>query len=1050
MEGCRDSEEPIDPILTDAYPAGMIRRVTIERLIAERLSHYQLIRKLGAGGMGEVYLAEDTLLGRKVALKLLPGDFRADDDRIIRLKEEARAISVLNHPNVVIIHELGQHDDLWFIVTEFIEGTTLHDLITQGATLQQVVMVALGVSQALQTIHESGLVHRDVKPENIMLTPHGSVKLVDFGLAFLAAQSASSSDTGMIVGTLPYMSPEQTRGERIDARSDIFSLGATLFELAAGQRPFAGAASHDLIRAIINNPPAINLRFQRLPSELQRLILQMLAKDRAERPAADVLVRRLRAIERLTATPAEAVETAIFPKVEMPLTPTLRRGILHHFPPVATPLLGREDELSLATDLLHQPDVRILTITGPGGSGKSRLAHEIARRVAANFDDVAFVPLDSISDPQLVAAAIAEALGTGEAAGKNVEGRLIDRLADHSTLLVLDNFEQLLEAAAAVASLIVACDGLKLLVTSQARLQLSWEHELPLGPLPVPAPDCSASAAMHNPAVKLFSERARRIDPRFTLSAETALEVAEICRRLDGVPLAIELAASRLKLFTPRAMLERLADPLTLLTGGTRDLPSRHQTMRRTIEWSWSLLDPFEQQLFARLAVFSGGWTLEAVTSVCQLDGEGAIDDLLTSLIEKSLVRQEDLPSGERRYSLLGPLTSFAAEQLAGRPERLALAQRHAAFFTDFAAQADRELAAPSPERALARLELEQANIRAAFASALSAAGDAELALQLARSLLRYWTLRGRYSEGRRLVGSALERTSGRMSELRAGGLYAAAVLADAQGDFDSARRAFDEIHDYRRSTGDQWGIASSINNLAINALRRADLQEARRLGEETLALWRQLGNRGAAALALQNLGNFLKEAGELAAARECYEQSRLEFENLNDRRGVAWSLNLLGDLARRNEPQRARQLLNESLDIFMSLTDHAAVAAAMSDLGDLSRELGDYEEGGSLLQESLLIFRELGDLRSAARVADLIALAAAEREENERAVTLAAAATALRRSIGVPPRAAERQRLTMLLVRARESLGDEKAAAAARAGEELTLGSLVTYVESP
>jgi serine/threonine protein kinase len=596
-----------DEATEDAAPLGPAGPMPPGRI----LGSYELLSPIGAGGMGEVYLARDVRLGRNIAIKLLPGSHRLDPERVLRFEREARAASALNHPNIITIYDIGTCEAGRFIVMELVEGRTLREILESGPALASLAPIGEQIAKALAVAHAAGIIHRDIKPANIMVRKDGYVKVLDFGLARLVHEtdgpgSLDVTNPGCVLGTTAYMSPEQARGEALGAPSDVFSLGIIFYQMATGKHPFHASSLVATLHAIHSQepvPPITSNPLVRRP--LSDLILAMLHKDASQRPTAaeidDVLI--------------EGSSVANI----SPSEPSSQRS--HNLPLQRTPLIGRRAERSALQPLLLDREVRLITLTGPGGTGKTRLAVQAAADVLDSFAaGVRFVNLGPLSDPRLVVSAIAQVLGIRETPGRPLIDVLKEKLAGTSPmLLVLDNFEQVAAAAADILEILDACPAIKAMVTSRTVLRVYGEHEFSVPPLPLPESDLSLSPGhlLDFPSIALFVQRATAVKPDFSLTVQNADAVVQVCRRLDGLPLAIELAAARVKVLPPVSLLTRIASRLELLTSGARDLPERQRTLRRTIDWSHDLLTPPEQKLFRRLSVFAGGCTLEAVEAVC-------------------------------------------------------------------------------------------------------------------------------------------------------------------------------------------------------------------------------------------------------------------------------------------------------------------------------------------------------------------------------------------------------------------------------------------------
>lgn len=1070
---------------------------------------YKLEEMLGKGGWGEVWKAEHVLLREPRAIKVMLSELAGDPEIRARFIEgEARnALRLDRHPNIVRVYELGLHENMPFMVLEYVrggpEGVTLKHLMhTYGKfTVQEAWQVVSQVSAGLEVAHKIGLVHRDIKPGNILVAEDGTAKLSDFGLTKDTHHDQNLTEVGYTVGTFTYIAPEQAAGFP-QTRSDIYSLGVVMYELLTGRLPFSGNSAALILQHAKQPPPDPRLLEPSIPDEIATVILRAIAKRPDERfasardfaaayaaamrgenpsglsddltiahpindrsPSAafpkwlfeeskdhtiiepvgevtgkkpilpdgtvtflftdiegstklwedkpeamkvaltkhDEIMRRAigdnygfvfktvgDAFYAVFTTTADALGAAISAqrllhaenwgetgeiKVRMSIhvgTAELRdndyfgqslnrvarilaaghggqilvsgaayeilRGreneqikfrdmgkhrlkdlsqaepiyqaditnLPQDFPPLksldnhptnlpaqGSPLIGREREVKEVIELLGRNSVRLVTLVGPGGTGKTRLSLQVGAEMLESFaDGVYFIELEHIAEPNIALATIAHTLSVKET-DKPLMTELKAFLQKKQMLLILDNFEQIVSAGKLIDELLKNAPKVKALASSRIALRIYGEQEYAVPPLALPNPKRlpPLDELEKYAAVALFVERAQSVKRDFKLSIENAQAVVDICTQLDGLPLAIELAASRIKLLPPQALLTRLTNKLKMLTGGAANLPTRQRTLRGAIDWSFDLLDANEKRLFARLGVFNQGWNFAAAETVA---GEGLDIDILDgmgSLIDKSLMRQFERENGEPRFTMLETIREYALEKLDESGEGEEVRVKHARYYRLFAEEADNDLRQANQVLWLKQLDLEQGNFKAAITWLIENPNTEklEIALGLAGTLWRFWAQRGYVSEGLHLIVQVLAKSKNdeKLSGSRAKAANGAGNLAWVQGDYTQALSMLEDSLQLRRQQGNEDEVASALQNMGNLALEQGDHAKAGANYRECLELRRKLGVKSDIAIALQNLGNLTLELEELTEAKDYFTEALSLYRDMGDKRGA-------------------------------------------------------------------------------------------------------------------------------------------------------------------
>jgi len=936
----------------------------------QRLGNYRLTRWLAKGAFADVYLGEHIYLNSQVAIKVLHTqvDAHATEDFLT----EARHLSHLMHPHIIRVFDFGIEHQTPYLVMDYAPHGNLRELHPPGTIvpLLTVVTYTSTIASALQFAHDQHLLHRDLKPENVLLGPKHEVLLSDFGLALLM----SGSETVQVqqrFGTLDYMAPEQIRGQ-ISPASDQYALAVMVYEWLSGHLPLQDSAPELANELLSPSLASLSELHPGISSSVEEVVFKALSKG-PQRRFVDVL------------SFAAAFEEAAQASSHIPSTPSIdtellvksRHVLYTNLPHPLTPLFGREEVQQAVRAMLARPRVRMLTLTGAPGVGKTRLAVALASDVLEEFTHgVCFVPLAPISDPDLVVSAIAYALGVQEYGKRPLFEYLSAFLRTKQLLLLLDNFEQVLPAAPLLSDLLMACPELKFLVTSRAVLHLEGEYVYKVPPLAVPdlqhlpAQDSLSQVA----SVALFAEQAQAKQSDFELTGDNAATIAEICVLLDGLPLALVLAAARIKVLPPWTLLARLSQGFEVLTGGGRDAPVHQQTLRATISWSYNLLSTEEQSLFRYFCVFVGGCTLEAAEAVGTAASENVtpILDVISSLFDNSLLERREQEAGKPRLNMLATIRDYGLEALATSGELERAHDAHAAYYLSLAEGAESALVGAKQSSWADQVERDHENFRAALQWLLEQ-GNIEEVLRLATALQQFWLQRGYLSEGRRFLEQALD--AGRLepisisSQVRANALYAAGYLAFWQNDPGQAIVLLEESERLSRQLQDKRGIASALTYLGAITHNRGEVAAAATILEEALRLCKEVGAKSELAELIAMLGVVPLFHGEYTKAREILEEGLALSKEVGNVWLTATFLYFLGLIAYElGAYTHARMLTEESLAHYRTLGKPIFFLETLITYTYELIALGDELTARTLLEETLSLSRELQSQDDSAR----------------------------------------------------------------------------------
>ncbi|MGW4774799.1 protein kinase domain-containing protein [Nocardia sp. NPDC004278] len=888
----------IDPLKTQR---AVIPAVTAE--LAE--AGFTDAEEIGRGGFGVVYRCTQAALDRTVAIKVLTAALEEENQQ--RFIREQRAMGRLTgHPNIVGVLQVGTiTSGLPYLVMPYYPQDSLDARIRRHGPLsvQETVRLGVKLAGALEAAHRLGILHRDVKPANVLISDYGEPALTDFGIARVPDEFHTI--TGTVTGSPAFTAPEVLAGEAPTPAADVYGLGATLFAALTGHAAFERRSGEQVVAQFlrITTQPVPDLREQGIDEDLSTVIEHAMARPREQRPSAAAVGEQLQNLQAGRGWPVD--EMKVRPAVgaerqENAPVPLISRATDHPprplplgssvsankpFPLELTSFIGRRTELTEAKNLLASS--RLVTLTGIGGVGKTRLALRAATGAQREFaDGVRLVELGQLHDGALLTGVIAASLGL-RAQGQPVLDVLIDYIAPRQLLLVLDNCEQIVDAATKVSeTLLRACPGLRILATSREPLGVGGESVLRVRPLTVPDPDGQPSlrATARYDAVTLFVERAAAAVPGFALTQDNVAAVTEICRQLDGLPLAIELAAARLRTLSPEQILARLTDRYALLTRGSRSAPSRQQTLRLCIDWSYSLCTSAEQQVWAQLSVFAGSFELDAAEQVCRNDlAAEDLLDVLTALVDKSILIREESDSVVR-FRLLETVRDYGLDKLDEAGQYTNLRRRHLDWYRQLALDADADWISPRQLDWIARLDREQPNLRQALDFCLTdTEAESDAALSMASALQPFWFSRGQLGEARHWLDLALARRPATATAVHAKGLWRAVLVAEAQDDRTVASALVAQLQALAERT--ERPIVHAFANLALglHALRSGDPQQARAPLEAALESFTAQDDVYGQVFALLGLGWTHESQGDSAAALSYHGKALAITESYGD-----------------------------------------------------------------------------------------------------------------------------------------------------------------------
>lgn len=973
-------------------------------------NRYKVQEQIGAGGMGTVFRGIDLKNGTSIAIKALKSEVATDPSMIERFNREAEALRQLNHPNIVKVVDSISENDQHYIIMEYVSGGTLGDIIKTHTKLpiEDVLQIAIELADALTRAHYLKIIHRDLKPANVLITENQIPRLTDFGVAYIGKKERITQ-VDVAVGTPDYMSPEALNGNSVDVRTDIWSFGVMLFEMLTRRHPFAGDTLGHLITAILTQqPPDLEELRPDAPVQLVDLVYRMLDKDANARiPSVRLIGAELEmliqgGIHGSTSSIYAARLPAETNRFVTPTPPT--NEAKHNLPAQTTPFVGREPEIKALNQLVSNTDSRFITILGPGGMGKTRLALEVAREQVSQFyHGVYFVPLAPLERSENIIPTIAESIKfTFGQDPRGPKAQLLDHLSEKHMLLVMDNFEHVMDGADIVGEILEHAPDITIIVTSRERLRFSGETVFNLGGMDFPEWEIPEDALDYS-AVKLFLQGAKRAQPGFELNNDDLTYVARIARLLQGMPLGILLAAAWIDSLSLKEITEEISENLDFLETDLRDVADRHRSMRAVFDYSWNLLTDTERDILTKLSIFRGGFEREAAQKIA-----GANLRNLTALVNKSLLTR----SPEGRYTLHKLVQQYAEEKFDGCQESQDEVQaKHADYYGQFMCKIQQQFGTNNEMLALDAMDTELDNLRVSWRWAVGH-GHWDGIEPIIHITMLFYQGRSMLLEGIntfRELAKALEANNfqntpiywkarsrqswlaGRIADYEttwkyAKGSYDYFIKRDDplecayalnnmsyarmfQGKYTEAKQHALEASNWARQVDDKVTVWSSIANVGYVDYLNGDYEEAKRIytdlldnfnSENTSPIGRAFG--------LNNLGEIYQSLGDLRKAKSLFEEAHAVFSSHKHRRGMAFTMNnLAGVTFVLGKTQDAQQMYEHAYSLNKEIGDLSGIAHSISAIGNISFMSGDQSGALDFYTESLHLRRKLGDLRAIA-----------------------------------------------------------------------------------